>query len=360
MGLKTASNEADDRTLTQGQLNRALLQRQLLLERADLAIPEALERLCGIQNQYAPNAYIRLWSCLASFRREDLSRAYEGGAAVQGTLMRGTIHTVSAADYRLFAAAVRPALRAWADRIYEGPGEGREELLARVESTMARRSVARAELMALREGVDPRAWATVDVDAELLRVPPSGTWERRRAHTYGLASDWLPTTSDQESPPDTNDALAHLVRRYLGGFGPAAAPDIASFTGVALTPLKQVLARLTLRRFRNEAGRELLDLPDAPLPDPDTPAPVRFLPTWDATLLAHARRSEVLPEEYRPLIFNTKTPHSLPTFLIDGQVAGTWRHEAGRIRIDPFADLSPVDRRAVDEEAGQLADFHAS
>jgi hypothetical protein len=119
------------------------------------------------------------------------------------------------------------------------------------------------------------------------------------------------------------------------------------------------LARFELRRFHDEAGRELVDLPRAPLPDPDTPAPIRFLPTWDATLLVHARRTGILPEPYRPRIFTSKTPHSVGTFLVDGVVAGTWRPERGRIVTKPFERLSRETKRELDEEAERLAAFHA-
>jgi len=119
-----------------------------------------------------------------------------------------------------------------------------------------------------------------------------------------------------------------------------------------------VVPRLRLRHFRDERGGELLDLPRAPLPDPETPAPVRFLPTWEATLLVHARRTQILPETYRPLVFNTKTPHSVPTFLVDGAVAGTWRYEKGRIRLEPFAPLPRVVRRELEDESERLAAFH--
>jgi hypothetical protein len=115
---------------------------------------------------------------------------------------------------------------------------------------------------------------------------------------------------------------------------------------------------MSLRRFRAENGDVLLDLPRAPLPDPDTPAPVRFLPTWDASLLVHARRTLILPEEYRPRIFHMRAPHSFNTLLVDGAVAGTWRFEGGRVRIEEFAPLDPKVRREVDEEAERLADFH--
>jgi hypothetical protein len=145
----------------------------------------------------------------------------------------------------------------------------------------------------------------------------------------------------------------------LGGFGPAPPGDIANWAGLPLSVVTPALERLNLRRFRSEAGGELVDVPRAPLPDPDTPAPVRFLPTWDATLLAHARRTGILPEEFRPRIFSTKTPHSLGTFLVDGAVAGAWRHERGRIELQPFARLDRATRRALDGEAERLAEFHA-
>jgi Winged helix DNA-binding domain len=187
-----------------------------------------------------------------------------------------------------------------------------------------------------------------------VRVPPSGTWRQRRADLYGLAADWLgPWRVTVEQ------AQEHLVRRYLGGFGPASAGDLASWAGLPLTTLRPVLGRLRLRRFRDEQGGELLDLPRGPLPDPETPAPVRLLPTWDATLLAHARRTQILPERYRGLVFNTRTPHSVPTVLVDGQVVGSWRYQRGRVRLEPFDRLDRRARRELEEEADRLAAFHA-
>ena len=153
--------------------------------------------------------------------------------------------------------------------------------------------------------------------------------------------------------------FVHLVRRYLAGFGPASRADVASWTGLQASALKPALAALDLRRFRDAEGRELIDLPDAPLPDDHVTAPVRFLPTWDANLLVHARRTGFLPEPYRARIFSTKTPHSFPTFLVDGAVAGTWRYEDGRVVLDPFDELPTRRRRAVDEEADRLAAWHA-
>ena len=341
--------------LTQRALNRALLARQLLLERAKLPIPDALDQLGGIQNQYAPNAYIRLWSCLAGFGRDHLSRAYEDGSVVQGTLMRGTIHAVSAGDYHSFAAGIRRTQQEWSRRVYRGDDRRRRTVATRVRRALAGRTVTRKELTDLLGDSDPSIKHTIDVDAELVRVPPSGTWERRRADLYGLADDVIGHHAEVHEA----DGLAHLVRRYLGAFGPASMRAIAEFTGVPATRLKPVIAALELRHFRDEAGRQLLDVLDAALPDADTPAPVRFLPTWDAALLVHARGTQILPDAYRPRIFYTKMPPSFPTFLVDGQVAGTWRYEEGRVTLAPFHRLAARDRRELDDEAERLAAFHA-
>jgi len=189
---------------------------------------------------------------------------------------------------------------------------------------------------------------------DLVRVPPSGTWERRRADLFGLAEEWIGAPRLTEA-----EAVQQLVRRYLAGFGPASMTDIASYTGLAKRELAPALEGLRLRRFRDAAGGELLDVARAPLPDPGTPAPVRFLPTWDATLLVHARRTGLLPEQHRAKIFHTKNPHSLPTFLVDGVVVGTWRHRDGHIELAPFNRLDAANLRALREEADRLAVFHA-
>ena len=133
--------------------------------------------------------------------------------------------------------------------------------------------------------------------------------------------------------------------------------DVASFTGIARRALSAAFERIPLRRFLDEGGKELLDVRRAPLPDPETPAPIRFLPAWDATLLTHARRTQILPERYRALVFNTKSPHSIHTFLVDGQVAGSWRHEHGRIVTEPFEPVSTRTRRALDDEAAHLVEL---
>ncbi len=342
--------------MTQRELNRALLARQLLLERARLSIPRALERIGGIQNQYAPNAYVRLWSCLEDFRRDDLTRALERRSVVQGTLMRETIHVVSKRDYALFAAGIRVSGQEWWRRVNEVPVEVDMRVFARRARRFLHGSVrSRAEIEAFLRAHDfPRAslWGFGHW-LDLIRVPPSGTWEQRRASMFALAEEWVGALDATEGA-----GIEHLARRYLAGFGPASRNDISSWSKVPAAKLAPVLARMTLRRFRDEQGRELLDLPRAPLPDPETPAPVRFLPTWDATLLVHARRTGILPEGYRARVFSTKTPHSVGTFLVDGAVAGTWRYEAGRVEITPFERLDRAVQRDLRGEADRLAAFH--
>ena len=317
-----------------------------------LPIPRALERLGGIQDQYAPNAYIRLWSCLEDFRRDDLTRALERRSVVQATLLRATIHMVSKRDYWPFALAIRGPQRDWWLRVHE-PRPKERELERQADELRALMADGPRRHEELVEVVG-RSWGMAGPWLELVRVPPSGTWEKRRAHLFQTAANWV---GPEDAEP--GEALDHLVRRYLGGFGPAAATDIAQWAGMKARDLAPALERLSLRRFRNEAGGELLDLPRAPLPDPETPAPVRFLPTWDATLLVHARRAGVLPEQHRPRIFSTKMPQSIGTFLVDGAVAGTWRFDDGRVRWEAFERLDRALVREVDDEAVRLAAFHA-
>lgn len=347
-----------ERVLTARELNRALLARQLLLERSPLPLTRALERVAGLQTQYAPSGYVSLWTRLRDLHREALTRALEQRRAVQATLMRITIHSVSASDYWLFAAGIRRGRRHWWLGLHRKQLEGvdMEAVASLVRAHLAkgpRRASELKELLAA-QGLPSVAWSGLGLWLDMVRVPPSGTWEQRRADLYGLADDWLgPSTTTEQ------DGLEHLVRRYLGGFGPASVKDLASWAGLPLRTFLPVMKRVPLRRFRDERGGELIDLPRAPLPGPDAPAPVRFLSTWEAMLLVHARRTQVLPEPYRPLVFNTRTPHSVSTFLVDGAVAGTWRYEDGRVRWDPFETVPRAARRELEDEAKRLAAFHA-
>ena len=340
-----------ERVLSQRELNRAVLARQLLLERRRDSLPRALERVGGLQAQYAPSMYIGLWSRLAGFERDQLTRALERHSVVQATLMRVTIHLVSAADYWPLTIAVRAARRErW---MRARPEMSESQLRAAAEKAkhrLAEGALARSELI---EDMDARTFNGIGMWLDLVRAPPAGTWERRRADIYATAESWL-------GPPSVTPAegLELLIRRYLQGFGPAAPADIANWAGLPPREVNDAVERLELRRFRDEAGGPLVDLPRLALPAADTPAPVRFLPTWDATLLVHCRRALILPEELRPKVFHTKTPQSVPTFLVDGAVAGTWRHERGRVELRPFVKLGRAEREQLDEEGHRLAAFH--
>ena len=341
-------------TLSRKALNRALLARQSLLERGRADLPSALARIGGIQAQYAPSMYVGLWSRVEGLSRADLTAALEAREVVQATLMRSTIHLVARSDYWPFAVATRDARRESLRRALKDPPSSRA--MAASASKLRRAldggALPAKEVEALL-GKDRARWVGLWLD--LVRVPPSGTWERRRADLYGAAEEWLgggPSISEDE-------AMERLVCSYLAGFGPASAKDVVSYTGLPPAVARGVLARLELRRFAGEDGGELLDVPDGELPGPDVDAPVRFLPTWDACLLVHARRTGVLPEEYRPRIFHTKMPHSYPTFLVDGAVAGTWRYEKGSIAFDEFAPLRAAVRRELRAEAERLVAFHA-
>jgi hypothetical protein len=342
-----------ERVLSQRELNRALLARQLLLERASLPLARAVDRLGGIQTQYAPSAYVGLWSRLEGFEREALTRALERRTLIQATLMRNTIHIVSSRDYWPLVLAIRRGRMDWSRRVQKTETHELELAAARLREFLADGPRRQPEIVAV---LGTNVWRPgIAIWVDLVRVPPSGTWERRRADLFGLAEQWV------GPPPELSeeDALEHLVRRYLGAFGPAPASDVADWAGLKVGAIAPALARLKLRRFLDEQGRELVDLPRAPLPHPDTPAPVRFLPTWDATLLVHGRGTGILPEEYRPRIFHVKTPHSFSTFLVDGAVAGTWRYEKGRVRLDPFKRLARTSRAELEEEGERLAAFHA-
>ncbi|MDA0161895.1 winged helix DNA-binding domain-containing protein [Solirubrobacter ginsenosidimutans] len=336
-------------TLKARELNRALLARQGLLERTERSIPEMLDAMGTLQAQYAPSMYVGLWSRLAGFERDSLTRALQEREVVQATLMRVTIHLCSRADYWPLTLPVRAARRTWWSRATKGPSDVEMEAAAETLRAALREGPLRKK--AIDELLGKPVAHGIGLWVDMVRVPPSGTWERRRADLYGLAEEWVP-----RPPIDPEAALDHLVTRYLTGFGPAAKAEIANWAGMTAKDVEPALGRLELRRFAAEDGTELLDLPDLPLPDADTSAPVRFLGTWDACLLVHARRALILPEAHRPRIFNTKMPQSVGTFLVDGAVAGAWRPDG---TIEPFADLSAKHRKQVEAEAARLAAFSA-
>lgn len=338
-----------DRVLTPRHLNRALLARQLLLERSALSIPDALDQVGGLQTQYAPSGYVGLWSRLAGFERDALTRSLEDRSVIQATLLRTTIHMVSAREFWRYALGVRRARRDWWLRARRGAvTEADFEAAAEpLRKAMADGPRTVKELGELASGF----LGNIGLWVDLVRVPPSGTWERRRADRLALAEGWI-------GPEDATEAegIEHLTRAYLRGFGPAGWKDISAWAGVAPTVLREGAQKLDMVRYRDEDGRELVDLEGLPLPDPDTPAPVRFLPHWDANLLVHARRTKLLPEEYRPRIFHTKNPFSVGTVLVDGRVVAAWSMRDGRVVLDLY---EPLPQNAADEVEAERARLEA-
>src|SRR2546425_4984481 len=244
-------DSVSERVLSTRALNRALLARQLLLERSRLPPARAIDQAGGLQTQYAPSPYVALWSRLHGFRRDALTKALEQRRIVQATLMRVTIHMVSAREFHLFAAGVRRSRQEWWLRIHrtEIDRAGMDAVAVRLRKHLANGPIRATRLTELfaADGLPPGAWSGAGLWVDLVRVPPSGTWERRRADLYGLADDWV-------GPPNVapGDALEHLVRRYLGGFGPATPAELADWAGLPVKSVVPVIERLRLRRFLAE------------------------------------------------------------------------------------------------------------
>ena len=344
---------AEERVLSQRELNRALLARQLLLERVKLPVPRAVERLCALQAQYSPSPYIALWSPLQNFRREQLTRALERRAVVRATLMRMTLHIVAASDFPYFAITWMSAARE------RTPGvDGRElEELSRKVYEVARRPTTHSEVEAAVGGSLAGSRWRVRCLAPLVHLPPAGTWGFHGRPEILVMEEWLGTEL-----PARADGAACLVRSYLAAFGPASQADILRFAGVRVGDIRPGLERLELRRFRDDSGRVLLDVPRAPLPDAETPAPVRFLPKWEESLLAYDDRRRILPKELQSTVIR-KNGDVLPTFLVDGVVAGRWNVERTKAKatlvLGPFAPLPQRARRNLEEEGERLVRFVA-
>ena len=337
--------------LSTRQLNRALLARQQLLKRSNATIPQVLSRMGGLQAQYSPAIYVGLWSRKSNLRRDQVTAALERRQIVQGSMLRATIHAVAAHDYWPLMMATGEARNQWFRRVYRGPCT-EADFKAAAETVRNLLSAGPQPRSALVDAIGRDTWIGVSMFVDMVRVPPSGTWDRRRADLFALSQEWIPPAT----PPER--ATEFLIRRYLGAFGPAVAGDVASWAGIAPSEIVPILEQMDLTSFEAEDGKLLLDLKRAPLPDPKVNAPVRFLPVWDAILLVHARRKAVIAEEHRLIIFNTKTPQSMPTFMVDGKVAGTWRYEGAQVRLAPFDVIPRRWKRELEEEAKELAAFH--
>jgi hypothetical protein len=347
--------------LTQRQLNRALLARQLLLERSGLDPVAAIEQLAGVQAQESASPYVALWTRLRTFDAGDLHQAFLDRTVVKTSLMRVTLHAVSARDYGAFLPAMLPLLRAPRRRgaaSHPGPLDvpALAEAIMAFAATPRSTTEIRAHIAELAgAAIADDVWWVVRRHAPLVHVPDGVAWGFGRRPSLVAADMWFGDGFEPEGP-----ATEHLVRRYLGAFGPATAADAAAWSGLPVGRLRPALEVVGERRFADERGRELFDLPDAPLPDQDVPAPPRLMPMWDSTLLAYADRTRIVSDADRALVI-ARNGDVAPTILVDGEVAGLWWTEkAGtgyRIVLEPFRHLGAADRRALETEAERLIAF---
>jgi hypothetical protein len=348
-------------SLSLEQLNRATLARQLLLERAPVSCVAAVERLCGLQAQEPAPPFVGLWSRVRDFETGQLHEALHARELVRATLMRGTLHLVSADDFAAMRAPLQPVL-SQAMRALGSRAEGLEldEVLPAARALLDERprnfNELRALLVQAFPGVNERAlgYAT-RMSLPLVMVPTSDRWAFPAQADFTLAETWLARELSDDGAPDA------LVRRYLAAFGPATAADAMAWSG--LKGLGPVIERMrpSLRVFRGPGGRELFDLADAARPGEDVVAPARLLPEFDSLVLAHADRSRLIADEHRSAIV-TKNLRVRATFLLDGFVAGTWAWERKKkssvaLRLTPFARLPKRSRTALVDEAQRLLAF---
>jgi len=350
--------------LSRRALNRALLERQLLLRRWRLPAALAIERLVGMQAQAPDAPYIGLWTRLDGFRHQELAQLITERRAVRTPLMRATVHLVTARDCLALRPVVQPVLaRSFAGSPFGQKLKGMDTapIIAAGRALLAERPHTRSELGArLGErwlGVDAATLAyTVTYLVPLVQVPPRGIWGMSAEATWTTAEAWLSETLDRDPAPDA------VILRYLAAFGPASVMDMQLWSG--LTRLREVVERLRpqLQIFHDEHGRALYDLLDAPRPNPDTPAPPRFLPEYDNVLLSHADRSRIISDNRHPPLF-PGNGGALGTLLVDGFFRGTWkiqRHEGRAILgIELFETLPQHERAALADEGARLLSFAA-
>jgi hypothetical protein len=342
-------------TVSNRQLNRWTLARQLLLERADLDAVTAIDRLAGMQAQYSPSPYIGLWSRIRDFKRDELEAALADHLVYKATLMRGTLHLVSARQFDLFRLASRFPRHVWSEGPRQLAERGidvdalREDILTALDS----RALKKPELeKAFRHRVpaDLPDWVAFSVIVS-VGAAINHHEDARFGHFAGSRYRRAPLPV-----ADPADAIRAVVTSYLAAFGPASRGDLAQWLGRSVSTFSAALDSLDLVTFRAEDGRALVDLRDAQRPDSGVPAPVRFLPKWDNLLLAYDRRERVLPEPLRKTVIR-KNGDVLSTFLVDGVVSGAWEAPLrGRaiMTLTPFVSLAIRHRRAVEREAEAL------
>ncbi|MCE6997269.1 winged helix DNA-binding domain-containing protein [Saccharothrix sp. S26] len=342
-------------------LNRATLARQWLLHRTDLPVLDAVAHLCGLQAQEPQEPFVGLWSRLRAFDPTALDDLLTGRHVVRTHLMRRTVHLVTADDALAWRARHDAMLRQRVLGVYrrEFDGVDLDELTAAARAVLAdgeprtMPEVGRA-LAARWPAVGPRPLGEMAVAALLptVQVPPRGLWRRKAGARTALLASWLGREVDPPAPDGADPVGEALVLRYLAAFGPAATADLRAWSGLAGLPGAVAATRAKLIAFRDERGRELLDLPDAPRPDPDTPAPVRFLPAFDNAILGYHDRGRVIDHDHRGL-----SVAGARVVLVDGRVAATWTAEEGAVTVTPLRPFSRAERDAVTGEGLELAAF---
>lgn len=348
-------------SLTVRQLNRATLDRQLLLRRERLGVADVVRRVVALQAQEPASPYLALWNRVARFDPAELDKAFADRVVVKATLVRITLHAAHVEDYPELHQAMLPLLRdsRLTDSRFTSTGlsvADVDALLAPLTRFTARpRTGAEIEAMlAKRSGAPGRGvWWAMRTFAPLHYVPVGGPWSFQGSASFVAAGSKSARANHRES-------VQRLVRRYLEAFGPATAQDIGQFTFHRQPAVRQALGALEhrLERLEGPSGTTLFDVPGAPRPAEDLVAPPRLLPMWDNILLAYADRSRIVPPDYRPLIFR-RNGNVLPTLLVDGYVAGVWRPIKAGIEATAFHSLDDATWDGLAAEAGQLVAFLA-
>lgn len=343
--------------LTSRALNRATLARQMLLTRERVAALDAIARLAGMQAQIPKPPFVGLWTRLEKFAAEELRGLIAERKVVRATMMRGTIHLVTAEDYLAWRMPIQPVLDAGAVAI-----AGEQDVATLTPIARKFFDDAPCTFDALRKhlvehfpkGNDRYMGYAVRMHLPLVLVPDGSPWGWAGNAPFAVAETYL-----GRKVAKSTDAR-ELALRYLAAFGPATAADFQTWSGLRTAKAVFEELRPRLVAFESEKKKtELFDLPDAPRPDEDTPAPVRFLPEYDNLLLAHADRSRIVPDEHRKRLV-TNNLRIVATFLVDGLVAGTWnapKKKGQKLELEPFVKLDRTAKKALDEEASALAAF---
>ncbi|WP_369216145.1 winged helix DNA-binding domain-containing protein [Streptomyces flavofungini] len=342
-------------------LGRATLARQLLLDRADMPVLDAVAHLCGLQAQEPQEPFVGLWSRLRGFAPGSLDDLVVGRQAVRTHLMRRTVHLVTAEDTLAWRARHDAMLRQRVLGVYRSDlaGIDLDELAAAGRAVLADgepRSMAElTRALADRwPAAAPRALGEMLIAGlvPMAQMPPRGLWRTRAGVRNLPLATWLGRDPDPLTPDGSDPVGQALARRYLAAFGPAATADLRAWSGLAGLPAAIAALRPELVSFRDERGRELLDLPDAPRPAADTPAPVRFLPAFDNAILGYDDRTRLIDDAHRGLSVAGER-----VALVDGRVAATWTVREDTVVVTPLRRFSRAEREEVAEEGRRMAAF---